>query len=64
MTPDKPLPCPTCAKLTLWQKLFGRDIERVGDLREAAQQHVKFHAAGLAKGEVSREVKEIAEANR
>ena len=61
MTTDKPLPCPTCAKLSLWQRLFKRDAERMADTRDAAKQHVISHERGLAHGQVTREVKQIAE---
>ncbi len=55
-------PCPTCAKLSLWQRLFKRapDAEAERDLRDAAKEHIETHARGLARGEASREVREIA----
>lgn len=63
MTPDKPLPCPTCAKLTLWQKLFGHDPARQPDLRAAAKQHIISHDSKIAKGVVTEDVKAIANSN-
>ena len=58
------LTCPDCEKLTLWQRLIKRahDAERERDLRDAAQQHIISHESGLAPGAVTREVREIAEA--
>ena len=66
MTPNPTHPCPTCLSIELSQKMADHDHDagRAADTHDWAQQHVELHDAGLAKGEMTQTVKEIANDNK
>jgi len=63
---DKPLSCPDCWNIFTRFKMFLKlkDRERLQDTRDWAIEHVDTHARGYAPGNVTPEVKEIAEEKR
>ena len=60
-----PIPCPTCLGIELNDKIARHDhnAEKAADVRDWAQQHVQFHNAGLAKGQLTPVVVQIANSN-
>ena len=57
-----PLPCPRCLDIELSEKIAERthDAEKQADVRDWAQQHVSYHNAGLAHGQLTPGVQQIA----
>ena len=57
-----PIPCPTCLGIELNDKIARHDhnAEKQADVRDWAQQHVQFHNAGLAQGQLTPGVQQIA----
>ena len=61
-----PLPCPRCLDIELSEKIAERthDAGKQADVHDWAKAHVELHDAGLAKGEMTQTVKEIANDNK
>lgn len=61
-----PTPCPTCLGIELNDKIAQHDhnTEKAADVRDWAQQHVQFHNAGLAQGQLTPGVQQIANDNK
>lgn len=66
MTPTPTHPCPTCLSIELSQKMadHDHDAERAADTHDWAAQHVSYHNAGLARGEMTPDVQRIANDNK
>ena len=62
MTPNPTHPCPTCLGIELNEKIAQHDnnAEKAADVRDWAAQHVSFHNAGLAHGQLTPGVVQIA----
>ena len=62
MTPNPTHPCPTCLSIELSQKMADHDHDagRAADTHDWAAQHVSYHNAGLAHGQLTDGVKQIA----
>jgi len=60
-----PLPCPRCLDIELTNKIANHDhdAEKQADVHERAQVHVDYHRAGLAQGQLTDGVKQIANDN-
>ena len=61
-----PTPCPTCLGIELNDKIARHDhnAEKAADVRDWAQQHIQFHEAGLAQGQLTDGVKQIANSDK
>ena len=66
MNPNPIHPCPTCLGIELNDKIAQHDhnAEKAADVRDWAQQHVQFHNAGLAQGQLTPGVVQIANDNK